>query len=99
MANLQTEVTRIQSTPNFPKNERFLALIRTRTCTYKGVKNVRFSENLASFDSCYFRFEIRPFAILPTLWSARKVVLSSFFILQNASHDQKFLIFNGTFLC
>ena len=35
------EVTRIPSTPNFPKNERFLSP--------HGVKNVRFSENLACF--------------------------------------------------
>ena len=40
MANLKTEVTRIQSTPNF-----------------QGVKNVRFSENLAA---C-FVFLLPPF--------------------------------------
>ena len=33
--------------PNFQKNERFYPLIRTRTCAYQGVKNLRFSENLA----------------------------------------------------
>ena len=34
-----------QSTPNFPKNEHFLP----PTYAYQGVRNVRFSENLACF--------------------------------------------------
>ena len=37
-----------QSTPNFPKNEHFLPP-DTHTCAYQGVRNVRFSENLACF--------------------------------------------------
>ena len=53
--------------PNFPKNEHFLPLIRTRT--YQGVTNVRFSENLACFvflkHFCN-RLEILLFALLPT---------------------------------
>ena len=49
-ANLRTGVSRKQSTPNFPKNEHFLPLIRTRTCAYQGVRNVSFLENLACFN-------------------------------------------------
>ena len=33
-----------KSTPNFPKNEHFLL-----PCAYQGVRNVRFSENVAYF--------------------------------------------------
>ena len=32
----------------FRKNEHFLPLIRTRTCTYQGVRNVSFSENFGN---------------------------------------------------
>ena len=47
MANIKTEVTRKQSTPNFPLNEHFLPP-DTHTYMYvSGGKNVRFSENLA----------------------------------------------------
>ena len=38
-------------------------LIRTRT--YQGVRNVRFSENLACFVFLNTRFKIQPFALLP----------------------------------
>ena len=56
-ANLKTEVTKIQSTPNFPKNERFYPLIHTSSFFGKfGV--------LSILVTC---FEIRPFAILPTI--------------------------------
>ena len=41
-------------------------LVRTRVCAYQGVRNVCFLENLACFVSCDTRFEIRPFALLPT---------------------------------
>ena len=52
------EVTRKQSTPNFPKNEYFLPP-DTR------VKNVRFSREIwrALFSYCP-RFEIRPFCFI-----------------------------------
>ena len=37
--------------------------------TFKnGLKNVRFSEIWRALYSCYLRFDIRPFAILPTKW-------------------------------
>ena len=42
-------------------------LIRTRTCTYQEVRNICFSENLACFFSWNTRFEIPPFALLPTI--------------------------------
>ena len=38
----------------------------SRTCTYEGVRNVRFSENLwHALFSCYLCFEICLFALLP----------------------------------
>ena len=40
--NLKTGVSKKQSTPSFPKNEHFLP-------PYQGVRNARFSENLACF--------------------------------------------------
>ena len=47
--NLKTRFSRKQSTPNLPKKKHFLTLIRTRTCAYQGVRNVRFLENMACF--------------------------------------------------
>ena len=41
-------------------------LIHTRTCTYQGVRNVCFSQDLACFVFLKPRFEIRPFALLLT---------------------------------
>ena len=46
-------------------------LIPTRTCAYQGLKNVCISENLAAFFSWNTRFEIRPFALLPTISNIR----------------------------
>ena len=61
------DISRKQSMPNFTKNEHFLPpLIRTYTCADQGVRTIHFSENLACFFSSYLRFEIRPFALLPT---------------------------------
>ena len=39
---------------------------------YQGVKNVRFSENFACFIFLNTRFEIHPFALLPTKYSCSK---------------------------
>ena len=62
------EVTRKQSTLTFPKTEYFLPPdTSTCACAYQGVRNICFSENLASFVSRYLHFEIRPFALLPTI--------------------------------
>ena len=49
----------------FRKTNISYLLIRTRMCAYQGVRNVCFSEWRALF-SCNTRFEIRPFALLPT---------------------------------
>ena len=47
--NLKKEVTRKQSSPNFPKIEHFLpSYTHTYVCV-PGVRNIRFSENLVSF--------------------------------------------------
>ena len=50
----------------FRKTNIFYPLIRTRACAYQGVKDVRFSENLACFVFLSTCSEIRPFALLPT---------------------------------
>ena len=44
----------------------FYSLGRTRTCACQGIRNVPFTENLLALFSCNTRFEIRPFALLPT---------------------------------
>ena len=41
---------------------------KTRTCAYQEVRNVCFSEVLACFAFLKHRFEIRPFALLPTCY-------------------------------
>ena len=63
-ANLKTEVTRKQSSPNFPKNEYFLPLVRTHRYAYKRVRNVRFLENLASFAFLLPPFSDSPFSLI-----------------------------------
>ena len=55
------------SMPNFPKNEHFLPLIRTRRCAYQGLRNVVFWKIWCALYSWNTRFEIRPFALLPTI--------------------------------
>ena len=51
------------------KRRTFLTLlIRTRTCAYQGVRNVRFSEILACFVFLKHLFWDSPFALLPMIW-------------------------------
>ena len=50
----------------FRKTNISYPLIPLRTCAYQEVRNYRFSENLACFVFLNVRFEIRPFALLPT---------------------------------
>ena len=52
--------------PIFRKTNISFLLIRARTCAYQGVRNVRFSENLACFVFLEHPIEIRPFALLLT---------------------------------
>ena len=59
-------VSRKQSRIKFLKNEYFLPLIRTCTCAYQWVRNVRFSENLMCFVFLKHLFWDSPFALLPT---------------------------------
>ena len=67
MANIKTGVTRKQITLNFPKNELFLPPdTHMHACVSgggwgAGLRSVCFLENL----TCFTRFEIRPFALLP----------------------------------
>ena len=56
-------------------------LKRTHTCAYQGVRNIRFLENSTSFFSCYLRFEIRPFALLPTIFPFYSCCFSLFFYI------------------
>ena len=71
MADLKTEVTRKQSTQNFPKKTNIsYPLIRTPRYADHGLRNICFSENLAWF-FCYFRLEIRPFSLLLTICTMR----------------------------
>ena len=51
----------------FRKTNISYPLVRARMWAYQGVRNVRFSENLAWLFSWNIRFEIRPFALLPTI--------------------------------
>ena len=65
-------------------------LTRRRTCGYSGVRNTRFLKTLCALFSCYLRFEIRFYALLPIIdlllkkytaqfWSINK--LTSFEVL------------------
>ena len=66
--NNQTEVTRKQSTPNFPKNEHFLPPIRTRMCTCQGVRKLlSYKIWLVLFFGNHL-FVIHPFALSPLQW-------------------------------
>ena len=42
--------------------------------TYQGVRNVRFWKIWRALLSCYLRFEIRPFALLPTNYRSLSIV-------------------------
>ena len=55
-----------QKTKHRKFSEHFLPT-NTHTCAYHGVRNVRFSENLACLFPWNTGFEIRPFALLPTI--------------------------------
>ena len=51
-------------------------LICTRKCAYQGLRNVCFSGNLTCFVFffCNTRFEIHPFALLPTILQSKRYV-------------------------
>ena len=53
----------------FRKTNISYSLIRTRTYAYQCLRNVCFSESLACFAFLKHRFEIHPFALLPTNYS------------------------------
>ena len=55
----------------FRKTNISYLLICTRECVYQGARNVRFSENLTCFDFLKHPFEIRPFALLSTIYLFR----------------------------
>ena len=43
-------------------------------CAYQGVQNVRFLENWQALFSCYLSLEIRPFAVLPTIYNSPELL-------------------------
>ena len=51
----------------------------THMCAYQGVRNVRFSENVARFVFLKHPFEIRPFALLPTI--LKSIYIYNFIVL------------------
>ena len=65
--NLKTEEARKQSIPNFPKNQRFLPPEHVRECI-RGYEMFVFLKIWRALLSCYLRFEICSFALLPTKW-------------------------------
>ena len=53
-------------------------LILTRTCAYQGIRNTRgfFGKFSVLFFSCYLRFDIRPFTLLPTNFNTKRSFIS-----------------------
>ena len=62
----QNGCCKITKHTKFSEKRTFLTTWYVHSCAYQEARNVRFSENLAYLFSCYTRFEIRPFALLPT---------------------------------
>ena len=75
--NIKTVVSRKQSTQNFPKMNISYPLICMRTCAYKGVRNVRFSENLACFAVLQI---VAGHRSLPTIWVSWSVKIDADFL-------------------
>ena len=67
IVNLKTLFQENKGSQIFRKTNISYPLIRTRTCAYQGLRNVRFSENLACFVFLKTHFEIRPFTLLTML--------------------------------
>ena len=64
-AHFKTGVSRKKRRAKFLRKTKIsFPLIRTRTYSYQGVRNVHFSENLVCMFSSNTRFEIRPFTLL-----------------------------------
>ena len=67
----------------FRKTNISYPLIRRRTCAYQGVRNVRFSENLACFVFLKHPFRDSPFCLITDeLLNQYKRILHNFKILQ-----------------
>ena len=66
--NLKTGVTRKQSTTNFQKNKHFLPSDTHTYVCVSGGKKCSFFGKLGVLFSCNTRFEIRSFALLPTIY-------------------------------
>ena len=74
---------------NFPKNERFLPPdTHTYVCVSGGKKTFVFRKIWRALYSCYLRFEIRPFAIVPT--NLEKAV---FKLMQSLTSKLQFNVF------
>ena len=61
-------------------------LTRTRTYAYRRVKNARFSETWRALFSCFLHFEIRTFALSPTICTFCLYVCMYIHIHTNASY-------------
>ena len=76
----------------FRKTNISYSLIRTRTCAYQGVRNVRFSENLACFVFLKHLFWDSPFCLITDdLWV-------SLLLLWMPTHIQKLNLVSASFL-
>ena len=65
------EVTREQNTQIFRKTNISYPLIGTHMCAYQGVRNVRFSENLAQF-----------VFLLPPFWDSPFCFINDYLLIQ-----------------
>ena len=78
-ANLETSVSRKESTPNFPKNDYFLLTDSTPTCAYQGVRKIRFLENLAWFVFLKHPFwDLYFYLITDEIYSSRQCSVSTY---------------------
>ena len=78
-ANLETSVSRKESTPNFPKNDYFLPTDSTPTCAYQGVRKIRFLENLAWFVFLKHPFwDLYFYLITDEIYSSRQCSVSTY---------------------
>ena len=66
MANLKRVLKESKACQIFRKTNFSYFLIHTPACAYQGVRNVHFRKSWGALFSCNTRFEIHPFALLPT---------------------------------
>ena len=92
--NLKTGVTRKKSTQIFRKTDFPYPLIRTRTCVYQGVRNVRFGKFSVL---CFLVTPVLRFALLPYYRGTQRSSYPE--VVCNEGVFKKFRKFTGTHLC